>query len=98
MRVGNSKPSGSTRNSEEIIPDNHTDYYRLLCIEPSETLLLIKKNYRYLVKRFHPGLITVEHNNEVEIIRSINEAYEILSDPSTHLQYDRNKIKKVSKK
>ena len=73
-----------------VAVDIKRDYYRLLCVEPDANLEEIKKNYRYLVRRFHPDLAKVQQLRELETLKSINEAYEALSDLQTRLQYDRS--------
>ena len=83
-----SRARGNTKDSRGLIFKHSKDYYHLLCVEPNGSQEQIQKNYRYLVKRFHPDLIENKQDDSLEIIKSINEAYAILSDPSSRLEYD----------
>lgn len=62
------------------------NYYEVLGLTASATEEAIKDAYRKLVKQYHPDI-----NNSPEAaqkIVAINEAYEILSDPTKRHQYD----------
>lgn len=65
----------------------NSSYYKTLDVNPNATQGQIRQAYRRLVKLFHP-----DTNTEVadhERIISINEAYEVLSDPQRRKSYDR---------
>ncbi len=62
------------------------DYYSILQIEPSATLVEIKKAYRQLAQEFHPDK---NHNDPYAATQfvEIKEAYEVLTDPSKKEYY-----------
>ena len=93
-KADSSRKSGEKQNSKRITFDDHKDYYRLLCVEPDADQEQIQKNYRYLVMRFHPDLSTAGKENDMEIMKSLNEAHEVLSDPQARSQYDRDNNRK----
>ena len=78
------------------------DYYKILELETSHvTIDEIKLAYRAAAKKYHPD-VNVGDSLAEERIKDINEAYKILSVPSTKRKYDRvwnthnvNKNKKV---
>ena len=64
------------------------DYYAILGIDKSASYLDIKAAYRSLVKEHHPD----KHGGDLEkeqIIKEINEAYEVLSNSESRLSYDK---------
>lgn len=62
------------------------DYYEILGINRDATEEEIKKAFRQQARKYHPD--NKETGNE-EKFKSINEAYEILSDPEKRSVYDR---------
>lgn len=60
------------------------DYYKILELKQSASLVEIKKAYRALSKRYHPDL----NKHGIEQFKAINEANSVLSDPSKRKQYD----------
>ena len=67
----------------------YKDYYKLLGLETSRVSIdEIKAAYRASAKKYHPDL-NVGDNLAEERIKDINEAYRILSVPSTKRKYDR---------
>ncbi|MBN1693355.1 MAG: DnaJ domain-containing protein [Dehalococcoidales bacterium] len=61
-------------------------YYEALGLKKGAPVDAIKKSYRMLVKKYHPDI-----NNDPrasEILKKLNEAYSILSNPETRLIYD----------
>ncbi|MCI8273564.1 MAG: DnaJ domain-containing protein [Clostridia bacterium] len=65
------------------------DYYKILDIEGSKvTIDQIKVAYRKQAKKYHPD-VNVGNRLAEERIKDINEAYRILSVPSTKRKYDR---------
>ena len=81
------------------------DYYKILELENSRvTIEQIKTAYRKQAKKYHPD-VNVGDKLAEERIKDINEAYRILSEPSSKRKYDRtwnynvgNKQKKAKQK
>jgi molecular chaperone DnaJ len=63
------------------------DYYRTLGVERSASEDEIKKAYRKLAHKYHPDKNPGNKQAE-EHFKSINEAYEVLSDAQKRRQYD----------
>ncbi len=80
----------------------YKDYYKILGIETSRVSIEeIKSAYRIAAKKNHPDL-NVGNSLAEEKIKDINEAYRILSEPSSKRKYDRiwnskNNIKNYQK-
>lgn len=65
------------------------DYYKILGLETSRVSIEeIKVAYRNAAKKYHPD-VNVGDNLAEERIKDINEAYRILSVPSSKRKYDR---------
>ena len=68
------------------------DYYKVLQVDREADERTIKKNYRRLVKEFHPDKAVsrgIPKEQAEKKIQGINEAYEVLSDPEKKAQFDR---------
>ena len=63
------------------------EYYRILRVSEDATLLEIKTAYRFLVKKYHPDRNS-EKENDLEMIKKINIAFEVLSDKNKRKEYD----------
>jgi len=63
------------------------DLYAVLGLDARATLAEIKRAYRRLARRYHPGINPGDHDAEVMFHR-ISEAYETLIDPTRRQQYD----------
>ena len=63
-----------------------TDYYNVLGLVPSAEIAVIRAAYRALVTIYHPDKNASSEAQEK--IRTINIAYETLSDPTRRKQYD----------
>lgn len=66
------------------------NYYDILQINKNASPEIIEKAYKTLAKKYHPDLQqTVEGKQGAEeILKEINEAYEVLSNPEKKLAYD----------
>src|SRR3990170_8337715 len=63
------------------------DYYDILGVRRDADDKQLKKVYRKLARKYHPDLNP--NNKEAEQrFKEINEAYEVLSDPTKKKQYD----------
>lgn len=62
------------------------DYYAILRVSRSADLQTIKRSYRLLVQRYHPDVNP--DPQAAELIKEINEAYEVLSDSGKKSEYD----------
>lgn len=65
------------------------DYYKILNLDTSRvTINEIKIAYREQAKKYHPD-VNVGNKNCEERFKDINEAYKILSEPTSKKKYDR---------
>jgi curved DNA-binding protein CbpA len=74
--------------------DNKDDFYEILQVHPSADPDIIQAAYRRLVFRYHP-----DRNTSPEaagIMRRLNQAYEVLSDPQRRAAYDRSRAERSS--
>ena len=63
------------------------DLYAVLGLGPQASVADIKRAYRRLARRYHPGINPGDRAAEA-LFRRINEAYETLVDPVRRRQYD----------
>jgi curved DNA-binding protein len=61
------------------------DYYLLLELPATATQSEIKRSYRRLARRYHPDLNPAALDRHIKLL---NEAYKILSNPTTRAAYD----------
>lgn len=66
-----------------------SDHYSTLGLSPSATLVDIKKAFRLLASAYHPDRNADE--GAPQRFRSVQEAYEILSDDTKRQAYDDNR-------
>ena len=67
--------------------DNKRDYYEVLGVSKGASDDEIKKAFRKLAKQYHPDLHPDDKDTEAKF-KEVNEAYEVLSDPSKKAKYD----------
>ena len=63
------------------------DYYHTLGVEPGATAREIKDAYRKLAFKYHPDR-TADRPDSAEMMKAVNEAYAVLSDPPKRRAYD----------
>ena len=63
------------------------EHYSILGVSQDATLVDIKKAYRFLVKKYHPDRNSGKEI-ESEMIKKINNAFEVLSDKKKRMEYD----------
>jgi curved DNA-binding protein len=63
------------------------DFYDILGISKTASADEIKKAHRKLVRQYHPD-VTKNDPASAEKFKEVQEAYDILSDPTKHQQYD----------
>lgn len=63
---------------------NEKDYYKILSVNENAVQSEIKKSYRNLAFRYHPD----KNPGGEEMMKEINEAYAVLSDPVKKREYD----------
>ena len=67
------------------------NYYDILQINQNASPEIIEKAYKTLAKKYHPDLQEEVNKKEAEeILKEINEAYEVLSNPEKKALYDQN--------
>ena len=63
------------------------EFYSILGLEPGASPAEIKRAYRRLSRRYHPGVNPGDRQAEA-LFERITEAYETLSDPDRRRKYD----------
>lgn len=67
---------------------DYKDYYKILGVEKSASEAEIKSAYRKLAKQYHPDKNPGDKKAE-EKFKEINEAYEVLGEPTKRAKYDK---------
>lgn len=66
------------------------NYYQILEVDRDASPEVVEKAYKTLVKKYHPDLQQDgDKNNSEELLKKINEAYEVLSDKDKRSIYDK---------
>ena len=60
------------------------DYYKILGVSKLASNSEIRNRYQYLAKKYHPDL-----DGDDSIMKLINKAYSVLSDPRKKFEYDK---------
>lgn len=69
------------------------NYYDILQVNKNASPEIIEKAYKTLAKKYHPDLQEEENKKQAgEILKEINEAYEVLSNPEKKQDYDQHLI------
>lgn len=90
----NTKRNAKAEDVEMIFKD----YYKILGLETNKvTIDQIKVAYRDQAKKYHPD-VNQESGISEERFKDINEAYKILSNPTTRRKYDRMWNSRIRKK
>src|SRR4051794_40403720 len=66
---------------------HYKDYYESLGVSRTASDAEIKKAFRKLAREYHPDVAKDKKKAE-EKFKEINEAYEVLSDPTKRKKYD----------
>lgn len=67
------------------------NYYQILQVDSNASSEIIDKAYKTLIKKYHPDLQTEENKvYATEMIKKLNEAYEVLSNDEKRRLYDIN--------
>lgn len=69
------------------------DYYALLFVTPAADAEIIKAAYRILAKRYHPDVGMCSNLGSTDQFRRIQEAFDVLSDPTARAAYDDTRLK-----
>jgi curved DNA-binding protein len=63
------------------------DYYEILSVPPNADKKVIKQTFRQLARKFHPD-VNPGNKEAEEKFKTINEAYQVLSDAKQRKKYD----------
>ncbi|WP_411827686.1 DnaJ C-terminal domain-containing protein [Luteolibacter sp. AS25] len=69
------------------MPTTFQDYYQTLGVSKDATQPELKKAFRKLAREYHPD-VAEDKSTAEEKFKTINEAYEVLSDPEKRRKYD----------
>ena len=65
------------------------NYYDILEVSEKASNEVIEKVYKVLVKKYHPDLQQPQNKSKAEeMMKKINEAYDVLIDPEKRAEYD----------
>jgi|GEM_PF-6207954 curved DNA-binding protein CbpA len=66
--------------------NDEIDYYKILGLDPKATQAQIKARYKTLANKYHP-----DHDGDDSLMSLINDAYNILNNPTARQHYDNKK-------
>jgi len=69
------------------MPVQFKDYYEILGVERGDSEAEVKKAFRKLARQYHPDVARNKRDAE-EKFKEVNEAYEVLGDPTKRKRYD----------
>jgi len=76
---------------------NQRDYYEILEVSPNASSDVIKKVYRVLVEKYHPDKHPEARRVWAEeMIKTVNEAFAVLSDEQKRKEYDEHRARRHS--
>ena len=64
-------------------------HYDVLNVTPNAPLYVIRSAYKSLCQNFHPDKVTGNIELAHQLIKRINSAYTVLSDPDKRAEYDK---------
>ena len=70
---------------------DYKDYYEILGVPPDAEKKTIQRIFRQLARKYHPDVNPGNKESE-EKFKTINEAYEVLSDPEKRKKYDELRV------
>lgn len=79
----------SQHNNIQTRIGSELNHYQRLNIQPGADIDTIKAAYYSLTKLYHPDASKTNDENSAENFRLITESYDILSNPETRAEYDR---------
>jgi len=88
-----SKYLNDKASKKELSFDRHFDYYDILEVSPKASIEVIERAYKVLAKRYHPDTAadSMSRAEADEMMKKLNEAYEVLSDPDLRAKYDQQR-------
>jgi curved DNA-binding protein CbpA len=75
--------------------DRPKDYYSILGVSPTAELVVIRAAYRALALRYHPDTWGGDKTQAENLMRELNEAYEVLSN-ATSVRFDEREVETES--
>ena len=78
----------SVNHNGEMPQRSEPNYYSLLGLHPSASVIDIRRAYRELSKQYHPDTTELPATVATAKFQQINEAYATLSNPERRLGYD----------
>ena len=76
------------------MPSSQEDYYKILQADPAADPDIIAVAYKRLARKYHPD--TNPSPEAPRRMQALNTAYQVLRDPDTRAQYDRERLAQAS--